>query len=258
MTSTIEEIQKLLLEGKTPKEIEAMGYAHSTVIEAKKRLERKRKRESLLDVARQLIHRHKGTLEIIISDLIMQAIRTNDQLLKILKICEAINLLDDDLKKSILTRKELEEIEKIQVIATALYNAYVIEIPSEEYARGKVRLMLPIPYEKVEEYLSFLKDDPEAYSFITEHFQIFEKEDEVFDSIKEKYGKFAVLKKIFYHNITVAAFIALKTYFISYALPIMLGILRKISDLIQPSTLSNVLTVYGGARNGGSVDKGKR
>ena len=257
MTSTIEKIQKLLLKGWTPKEIEAMGYAHSTVMEAKKRLEKKKQKEYLLEIAQQLMHKRKGTLEIIISDLIMQAIRANDQLLKIMKICEVVDILEDDIRQSIFTEKELKEFKKIRVVAIALYNAYSPKLIDDNLYDKKVKLILPIPYEKVEEYLSFLKNDPEANRFVSIHFKEFNNEEKHLEHIRRKYGEYAALKSIFFFNITGASYTALKTYFISYALPVMLKALRKISDLIQPSTLSNVLAIHGGVKSGDTMDKGK-
>ena len=62
MTVT-EEIKRLLLEGRSPREIAEMGYNYNTVRVVKEKLERESKRSALVQVAAELMHRKKGALE---------------------------------------------------------------------------------------------------------------------------------------------------------------------------------------------------
>lgn len=254
--STIEKVAELLKEGKTPREIIEMGYPKSTVYTAKNRLEKEKQRKSLIEVAQQLLHTRKGSLEIILSDLIMQSIRINDQLLKILKVCEAIELLEDEEKLTVFSEEELEKLHRICVVASALYNCYISKDPDFLDIK-EVRITLPIPHSDLEKYLEFLKIDPDALRMISWHTVVLENEDEYLQKIKDKKGFYAFIKERLFLNVTGFSYAALKTYFIKYALPIALRALRRITELVDPSTLGKVLGVFGGAESGSSVDKRK-
>ena len=169
LLSVMEEIAKLLREGKTPREIIKMGYPESTVYTVKKKLERGRKREELVQVAAQLIHRRRGTLELVLSDLLTQAITTNNQIVKIIKICEAVFLLDEEVRKTIFAKDELERLERIYVVALSLQNKNVIWDKETTLAK-EVSIMLPVKHDEVEKYLEFLKNDPRSLHYVGYHY----------------------------------------------------------------------------------------
>ena len=248
--TSMEEIAKLLNEGKSPSELVAMGYPKSTVYTVKKKLSKK---DTLAQLATQLMHKRKGTIEIVLCDLIMQAIRTNDHLTKILKICEAVSILGEEEKQAIFTREEIEELERIHVVALALQSGHWI-VADPETGMKCISVFLPAKLEEIGVYLKFLEDDPEALGYVSYHTGYHLNEDHR-RKIKEEYGPLALMKMIFYHSIKPNAYNALVMYFVKYALPRVLSALRKIADLIQPSILSSVLSIYGGARNEGAMGK---
>jgi len=251
----MEEIAKLLREGKTPREIIKMGYPESTVYTVKKRLEKGRKREELVQVAAQLIHKRKGTLEIILSDLLTQAITTNNQIVKIIKICEAAFLLDEEMRKTIFTKDELERLERIYVVALSLQNKHTFKEATS--TMKEVSLMLPVKYDEVEKYLEFLKNDPHSTFYVSFHTGSIEHREEHLSKVREKYGRFAAYKDVFFLYIAALSYNALKMYFIRWALPHCLKALNKIADLIEPSTFTNILAFHGGVVGRGSMGKRK-
>ena len=250
--SVMEEIAKLLREGKSPREIVEMGYSESTVYTVKKRLEKQAKKQSLVEVAAQLMHRRKGALEIILADLLMQAIRTADPIEKILKICEAVFILDPSEREAVFSKEEIEELNRIYVIAIGLHNV-------AKFKDGEVSVSLPISFNEAKMYLSFLEElnMPEDYISVTGYPAYVEEIERRAENVKKKFGKEAGTLVYFHHSLSYESYYAVRNFFARYALPKVARALKAVAEIVQPSTLERVLSIFGGVRSGSVLDKRK-
>ena len=184
----------------------------------------------------------------------MQAIRTTDPLEKILKICEAVFILEPSERETIFTSEELEQLRQIYVVAESIYNKITYEDPP------RVSVTIPIDYDEAEKYLGFLGEVPASARFISVLVgnRSFLKElDEEVRKVRGKHGVLAGYMLYFFHALSYDSYNALKGYFVRYALPKALAALRIIADVVQPSTLERVLNIFGGVKSGYSVDKRK-
>ena len=253
-----EEIIRLLRQGKNPRELIEMGYARSTVYYALRKLREEESRRKLLEVAKDILQKRRGSLEIAIGRLVLEALLENDHLRIIDRVCRAYQMLDDEEKLSLLPKDDIEEFDRICLICTSLLNAY--ECKDEDI--HVFHVLIPIPGNELKKYVKFLTKDPESLKYVTWHYPDSDErkntsseyealrkfmKDEDLKNIKiDTKPKRKNLKDRLFLNILPHSYYALVTYFVTYALPIAMKALRRLIDVIDPREFKEVV-LRGGA-----------
>ena len=134
---------------------------------------------------------------------------------------------------------KLEELDRICTVNTALLNA----CRTRDMDVTLYHVLIPVPRERLREYMRFLEVDPEHYRYIAWH-------------VRDGEGRGGSgLKDRLFQNIAEFSYHALVTYFVSYALPRAMRALKKLVDTIDPHTFREVVMSGGGVGKGRGEDK---
>lgn len=227
--STIELISILLKSGLSPAQLMKMGYSKSSIYVARRRLIEEKK--DLNGFTKFVLRKDRGSFDIFLANLLIQALYEDDHLRIIDLVCRAYGMLSHEEQLSILAdNEELKKLKKICTVCISLRNAYEWRSLDEH----RFHVMLPIPSNKLKEYLDFLGS--EALEYIISY-SLFDNETE------ERISR--DLKKRLFFNITAFSYYGIVTRFVIYALPIALRALRKLVETIDPSLFKEVASPEG-------------
>ena len=128
--------------------------------------------------------------------------------------------------------KFLDELDKVCLICESLLNAYEKKPRGEIDSEHEFHVLIPVPSNRLNEYIKFLMRDPEFPNYVTWHYKDVDEE--------------VSLKERLFLNIAAFSFHALVTYFVTYALPIAMKALRRLIDVIDPYEFKEVVLRGGG------------